>query len=266
MDHETDDQSAKNTKEIILKEEVIAKGNWVKLEQTAYVDPTGKTRTWETVKRTTRQENATSDGVAVFAVLKRTLHYDCVVLVKQFRPPMGQYCLEFPAGLMDNNECAEDAALRELLEETGYKGEVTAVSPAVCLDPGLTNCTSHLVTVTINGDDPDNIKPKQNLPDGGMYSLSCPISTVKYSGRNLYFLVVQSIQVILIVTTFFCFVFFPFILEFVEVVLLPLNELLKKIDEIVERERIVVDARVYIFAMGLTQATLKPSVLPVLKT
>nr|XP_014342630.1 PREDICTED: ADP-sugar pyrophosphatase isoform X2 [Latimeria chalumnae] len=202
MDHETDDQSAKNTKEIILKEEVIAKGNWVKLEQTAYVDPTGKTRTWETVKRTTRQENATSDGVAVFAVLKRTLHYDCVVLVKQFRPPMGQYCLEFPAGLMDNNECAEDAALRELLEETGYKGEVTAVSPAVCLDPGLTNCTSHLVTVTINGDDPDNIKPKQNLPDG----------------------------------------------------------------EIVERERIVVDARVYIFAMGLTQATLKPSVLPVLKT
>lgn len=37
-------------------------------------------------------------GVAVIAVLQRTLHYDCIVLVKQFRPPINGYCLEFPAG------------------------------------------------------------------------------------------------------------------------------------------------------------------------
>ena len=37
-------------------------------------------------------------GVSIIPVLQRTLHYECVVLVKQFRPPMGGYCLEFPAG------------------------------------------------------------------------------------------------------------------------------------------------------------------------
>ncbi|XP_058883266.1 ADP-sugar pyrophosphatase-like isoform X1 [Acipenser ruthenus] len=147
----------------VIKEEVIAEGKWVKLEKTTYIDPSGKTRTWETVKRTTKKHTSSADGVAIFAVLNRTLHYDCLVMVKQFRPPMGCYCLEFPAGLIDDNESAEDAALRKLLEETGYKGEVVGVSPAICLDPGLTNCTTHIVTVNINGDEPENIKPKQKL-------------------------------------------------------------------------------------------------------
>lgn len=33
------------------------------------------------------------------------------------------------AGLIDDNETAEIAALRELKEETGYKGEVVGVTP-----------------------------------------------------------------------------------------------------------------------------------------
>uniref|UniRef100_A0A8C0RM76 ADP-sugar pyrophosphatase n=1 Tax=Canis lupus familiaris TaxID=9615 RepID=A0A8C0RM76_CANLF len=115
--------------------------------------------TWETVKRTTRKGQS-ADGVAVIPVLQRTLHYECIVLVKQFRPPMGGYCLEFPAGLIDDNESPEAAALRELEEETGYKGDVAECSPAVCMDPGLTNCTTHIVTVTINGDDAENVRPK----------------------------------------------------------------------------------------------------------
>lgn len=32
-------------------------------------------------------------------------------------------------GLIDNDESAETAALRELKEETGYKGEVVGVTP-----------------------------------------------------------------------------------------------------------------------------------------
>ncbi|XP_009212238.1 ADP-sugar pyrophosphatase isoform X2 [Papio anubis] len=116
-------------------------------------------RTWESVKRTTRKEQ-TADGVAVIPVLQRTLHYECIVLVKQFRPPMGGYCIEFPAGLIDDGETPEAAALRELEEETGYKGDVAECSPAVCMDPGLSNCTTHIVTVTINGDDAENARPK----------------------------------------------------------------------------------------------------------
>ncbi|GAA6227750.1 ADP-sugar pyrophosphatase [Lates japonicus] len=203
----------------IVKEELMAAGKWVKLEKTTYVDPAGNTRTWETVKRTTRQSNTEADGVGIIALLKRTLHKDCVVMVKQFRPPMGCCTLEFPAGLIDDGETAEAAALRELKEETGYKGEVVGVTPVTCLDPGLSNCTTQIVLVNINGDEAENINPTQQLGER----------------------------------------------EFVEVILLPLDEFQTKIDDLLKKEKIVVDAKVYIFAMGMVQAFFKPRELPVLK-
>ena len=44
-----------------------------------------------------------------------------VVLVRQFRTPLGVETLELPAGIMDKDgESAHDAAARELAEETGY--------------------------------------------------------------------------------------------------------------------------------------------------
>ncbi|XP_077614630.1 ADP-sugar pyrophosphatase isoform X1 [Crocuta crocuta] len=167
MENQEPADPSRNTKQSIISEELISEGKWVKLEKTTYMDPTGKIRTWETVKRTTRKGQS-ADGVAVIPVLQRTLHYECIVLVKQFRPPMGGYCLEFPAGLIDENESPEAAALRELEEETGYKGDVAECSPAVCMDPGLTSCTTHIVTVTINGDDAENVRPKPKPGDGGM--------------------------------------------------------------------------------------------------
>uniref|UniRef100_A0A673K4X7 ADP-sugar pyrophosphatase-like n=1 Tax=Sinocyclocheilus rhinocerous TaxID=307959 RepID=A0A673K4X7_9TELE len=156
----------------VIKEELIASGKWVKLEKTTYVDPSGSTRTWETAKRTTRVADSAADGVSIIALLKRTLHKDCVVMVKQFRPPMGCNTLEFPAGLIDDNESVETAALRELKEETGYKGEVVGITSVTCLDPGLSNCTTQMVMVHINGDDIENINPTQQLGDGGTYLFS----------------------------------------------------------------------------------------------
>ena len=47
-----------------------------------------------------------------------------VILVEQYRVPLGQRCLELPAGLVgdeDENESVETSAARELEEETGYR-------------------------------------------------------------------------------------------------------------------------------------------------
>jgi ADP-ribose pyrophosphatase len=43
-----------------------------------------------------------------------------IILVKQFRPALNQYTLEFPSGFIDEAETPEEAAARELYEETGF--------------------------------------------------------------------------------------------------------------------------------------------------
>ena len=47
-----------------------------------------------------------------------------VLLVEQYRVPLGKFCLELPAGLIGDEtrgEAVETAAARELEEETGYR-------------------------------------------------------------------------------------------------------------------------------------------------
>lgn len=39
-------------------------------------------------------------GVGILAVFKRLLKYDCLILVKQYRPALKQYTLELPAGIL----------------------------------------------------------------------------------------------------------------------------------------------------------------------
>ena len=57
------------------------------------------------------------DGVVLYGVYGEKK--DRVVLVRQFRYPLGGYCYEFPAGLVEKGEDMFDAGIREMYEETG---------------------------------------------------------------------------------------------------------------------------------------------------
>ncbi|SDJ20074.1 ADP-ribose pyrophosphatase [Halovenus aranensis] len=45
---------------------------------------------------------------------------DELVVVEQFRPAIGEHCLELPAGLVEDGESYTTAGARELREETGF--------------------------------------------------------------------------------------------------------------------------------------------------
>ena len=57
------------------------------------------------------------DGVILYGVYGE--QKDCVVLIRQYRYPLGGYCYEFPAGLVEPGEDMLSAAIREMHEETG---------------------------------------------------------------------------------------------------------------------------------------------------
>ena len=56
-------------------------------------------------------------------VIVPILDRDQVVLVRQYRYPIGTELLEIPAGTLNDGESPEDCARRELEEETGYSSE-----------------------------------------------------------------------------------------------------------------------------------------------
>lgn len=123
--------------------EILHKGKWLTLASTAHRDANGVEKSWEYATRT-------GNTLAV-AVVARLRDPDRIVLVKQWRPPMQAYTLEFPAGLVESGDSAADTALRELSEETGFVGKITRIGPAVCSSPGMTDETIVWVEADIVG-------------------------------------------------------------------------------------------------------------------
>lgn len=67
------------------------------------------------------------DGAAIFALYGEKR--DKVVLVRQYRYPLGGYLYEFPAGLVEPGEDMHQAAIREMREETGLSFVPKKVDP-----------------------------------------------------------------------------------------------------------------------------------------
>lgn len=65
-----------------------------------------------------------------------------VILVEQYRVPLGRRSIELPAGLIGDDDCtagenAVAAAARELEEETGYRADTIAVVGEFNSSPGM---------------------------------------------------------------------------------------------------------------------------------
>ncbi len=98
----------------ILGRETLWKGDFLKAIRIRYRDGKGVERTWEAVDR------AGSDGVVIIVPVTEVRE---LILIRQFRVVLGNYAIEFPAGLVNPGEGLIEAARRELIEETGFDGQ-----------------------------------------------------------------------------------------------------------------------------------------------
>ncbi|RYP51172.1 hypothetical protein DL768_003440 [Monosporascus sp. mg162] len=184
---------------------------WVTLRKVEFVDQVGKPRTWEVAARKTRGR-AGVDAVAMGNVLLHPSRPASTMVVIQYRPPLDAYTVEWPAGLVDEDETPEQAAIREFKEETGYECRVVSISPLQAADPGMTSANMQLVMVEADlpgtewgGGEGDIGMPLQRLEDG----------------------------------------------EHIQRVVLPLNELYDRLVEYSKRDRMIVAAKLFHFAAGM---------------
>ncbi|KAK4144995.1 NUDIX hydrolase domain-like protein [Dichotomopilus funicola] len=138
---------------------IIGQGDWIRVVEKEYKDPNGNIRTWESAERVTRPEGCDIDGVSVVAIVENDNRPE-VVLQKQYRPALERVVIELPAGLVDEGETPEQAAIRELEEETGYVAKVEDISPVMFNDPGFCNTNLRMVHVTLDMDRVENKDPK----------------------------------------------------------------------------------------------------------
>lgn len=98
----------------VIEKETEWEGKFLRGIGITYRDSRGIVRKWESVER--------RNCGGIVAVLPLTDEGEAI-FIRQFRPPVNNYVIEFPAGLNDRGESTENAARRELLEETGYEAK-----------------------------------------------------------------------------------------------------------------------------------------------
>ena len=98
--------------------------------------PSGKTKTREIIRH---------PGACVIVPL---LDDGRICLIKNWRIAAGQTLVELPAGTLEPPEPPEKTALRELIEETGYRAQSLEFLHAFFLSPGILDEQMHLYLAT----------------------------------------------------------------------------------------------------------------------
>ena len=119
-----------NRQEERIGGEVLFQGRMLRLERDTVRLPNGL----ETSREVIRHPGA----VAIIALQDQQ-----VLLVRQYRYAIAQDTLEIPAGKLDPQESPLNCAVRELREETGYRGTLEHISTFYST-PGFTDEGMHL--------------------------------------------------------------------------------------------------------------------------
>lgn len=136
LQKEQGDRDMQKFEEKTLKTEEIFSGKIINLQVQDVELPNGKMSKREIIKH--------PGAVAVLAITED----GNVVLVEQYRKPMEKSLIEIPAGKLEGNEDPQEAALRELEEETGYACKNIELITSFYTAPGFADELIHLYIAT----------------------------------------------------------------------------------------------------------------------
>jgi ADP-ribose pyrophosphatase len=123
-----------------LDERELHRGRVIRLVQASFRGPGGEPFERDVVR--------SPGAVAVVPVLEGPDGPE-VIVVRQFRPAIGQWLLEIPAGLRDKpGEDPEETARRELAEEAGYAAERYELLTVFANAAGMTDQRTHIYLAT----------------------------------------------------------------------------------------------------------------------
>ncbi len=130
------DKKGEAKAEKLLVRKYVFEGQLLKVRVDAVINADGRRTTREVVER--------GDCIAVVAVDAG----ENVLLVNQFRAPLWKNLLEIPAGGIDKGEDSEQAVVREMQEEIGFKPSKVVRLCGFYLAPGYSSEYCHLYLAT----------------------------------------------------------------------------------------------------------------------
>ena len=117
----------------ITKKETVFEGEHLRFVNKHFKTGGRSEGIWETIER----RNIYNNGAVVIVALTRERE---LILERNWRAALESFVIQLPAGLCDKEgESEEEAARRELLEETGYRAEklISVITTPIC--PVLTS-------------------------------------------------------------------------------------------------------------------------------
>lgn len=127
---------------------------WLNLHEVSFVDPAGREKHWTLASRHRKPKCVTGDFAVPDAVVIAPYHgpENKMVVTREFRAALADFEYGFPAGLVDPGESPQEAAFRELEEETGLAAtRLVHVGPAVYSSAGMTDESVCMVYVECAG-------------------------------------------------------------------------------------------------------------------
>ena len=138
----------------IKKADKLTNMKWLNLFDVAYKDKNGLNRSWQIATRARQPKCVSGQFTETDAVMMVPFHTseNKLVITREYRVPLDDYEVSFPAGLIDAGESVEQAVRRELKEETGLNlSRVICTSPPLYTSAGMSDESVAMVYIECDG-------------------------------------------------------------------------------------------------------------------